>query len=144
MMKKMNGVNKRNVFFSEMNLSHLKLAAGLLVCCLSFLIVPLSAWFWFVMSGHHLNGRTTYDSNRDGMTACCCWVCWCACFSSKFTDPDKERPGLHPDSPTQCRGSTVVWSLWVETSCLLFFSLLVWTCGVPTVGHILSMLLFSV
>lgn len=73
------------------------------------------------MRCHHPSDRTTCDSNRDGMTAGC-WLDWCACFSSGFTDLDKQKPGLPPDSPTGCWSSTAVWSVWVETSCSLLYS----------------------
>ena len=99
--------------------------------CLSVLLpnVPLSLWLWFVMRCHHPSDRTTCDSNRDGMTAGC-WLDWCACFSSGFTDLDKQKPGLPPDSPTGCWSSTAVWSVWVETSCSLLFSFRFRTWGV--------------
>lgn len=81
------------------------------------------------MRCHHPSDRTTCDSNRDGMTAGC-WLDWCACFSSGFTDLDKEKPGLPPDSPTGCWSSTAVWSVWVETSCSLLYSFRFRTWGV--------------
>lgn len=81
------------------------------------------------MRCHHPSDRTTCDSNRDGMTAGC-WLDWCACFSSGFTDLDKQKPGLPPDSPTGCWSSTAVWSVWVETSCSLLYSFRFRTWGV--------------
>lgn len=81
------------------------------------------------MRCHHPSDRTTCDSNRDGMTAGC-WLDWGACFSSGFTDLDKEKPGLPPDSPTGCWSSTAVWSVWVETSCSLLYSFRFRTWGV--------------
>ena len=81
------------------------------------------------MRRHHPSDRTTCDSNRDGITAGC-WLDRCACFSSGFTDLDKQKPGLPPDSPTGCWSSTAVWSEWVETSCSLLFSFRFRTWGV--------------
>lgn len=72
--------------------------------CVLLLCTMSSFWLWFVMICHHLRDCATCDSNRDNMTAGC-WPLWCACFSSKFTDPYKEKPGLHPDSTTGWKSS---------------------------------------
>lgn len=72
--------------------------------CVLLLCTMSSFWLWFVTICHHLRDCATCDSNRDNMTAGC-WPLWCACFSSKFTDPYKEKAGPHPDSTTGWKSS---------------------------------------
>lgn len=79
--------------------------------CVLLLCTMSSFWLWFVMICHHLRDCATCDSNRDNMTAGC-WPLWCACFSSKFTDPYKEKPGLHPDSTTGWKSSNCSFWTW--------------------------------
>lgn len=93
--------------------------------CVLLLCTMSSFWLWFVMICHHLKGCATCDSNRDNMTAGC-WPLWCACFSSKFTDPYKEKPGLHPDSTTGWKSSNCSFTNICQTAWRDFTHLWQW------------------
>lgn len=123
--------------------------------CVLLLCTMSSFWLWFVMICHHLRDCATCDSNRDNMTAGC-WPLWCACFSSKFTDPYKEKPGLHPDSTTGWKSSNCSFGYceWKRDASFIFpasissgheiFVCLTWWCWLHVDALSLQNRLFTV